>query len=156
MIFILLIYSVLPIIGKNDNSKNNNNKIKFAIISNRPIHATSKIQVEANYNFEIIFIIKVMRCQQVEGMPSVVFSFIRIFTISFIDQCNWNVISEPIMPFSLLKYWKGCSCKQASTLTYFAITFLIVPTISKTRYGTYCLRQVLYVKRSKDISSICH
>ena len=75
-------------IGKNDNNKNNSNKIKFGIISNRPIHATSKIQIEVNYNFEIIFIIKVMKCQQVEGMPPVVFSFIRIFTISFIDQCN--------------------------------------------------------------------
>ena len=104
-----------------------------------------------------IFNIKGMRWQRVLGMPPLVFSFNRIFTINFIDQYNWNVIEEAIMSFTIKMFKEMLLQASLVSHVFSVITFIIFPAISKIVYGTtYILLKTLRFYMSKDISSIYH
>ena len=104
-----------------------------------------------------IFNIKGMRWQRVLGMPPLVFSFNRIFTINFIDQYNWNVIEEAIMSFTIKMFKEMLLQASLISHVFSVITFIIFPAISKIVYGTtYILLKTLRFYMSKDISSIYH
>ena len=104
-----------------------------------------------------IFNIKGMRWQRVLGMPPLVFSFNRIFTINFIDQYNWNVIEEAIMSFTIKMFKEMLLQASLISHVFSVITFIIFPAISKIVYGTtYILLKTLRFYMSKEISSIYH
>ena len=73
-----------------------------------------------------------MRCPRFEGISPVLFWCDRIFCISFIDQSNWNVMWEPIMPFTIKMLKKMFLQTSLPSRIFFVIAFVTVPTISET------------------------